>query len=80
MQASGAHTKAGAVGIDHTEYAWSGYLSMYQASAPGRWKVFCKRLFYAKQMHQVMFFTLNFLKHLEHWGKRNYTENQTTCH
>lgn len=55
MQASGAHTKAGAGGIDHTEYVWSGYLSMYQASAPGRRKVLYKKLFYAKQMHQVMF-------------------------
>lgn len=55
MQMSGAHTKAGAGCIDPTEYAWSGYLSMYQASASGRWKALCKRLFYAKQMHQVMF-------------------------
>lgn len=55
MQTSGGHAKAGAGCIDPTEYARNGYLSMYEASVSGRWKALCKRLFYAKQMYQVMF-------------------------
>lgn len=55
MQMSGVDTKAGAGCIDPTEYAWNGYLSMYQAAVSGRQKALCKRLVYAKQMHQVMF-------------------------